>query len=110
IPIPRTAPSKSHPEGQPSFTAGSTGWMPKWREADGRPHWLAELIVREDKYHNAATKFIQGYIIDFAHRGRLHASINQLLGEDEDGAIKGTRTLRFSYSEPPLQQMTSRDE
>jgi DNA polymerase I-like protein with 3'-5' exonuclease and polymerase domains len=110
IPIPRTPPSKAHPEGQPSFTAGSTGWMPKWREADGSPHWLPQLIVQADKYHNAATKFIQGYIIDFAHRGRLHASINQLLGEDEDGAIKGTRTLRFSYSEPPLQQMTARDE
>lgn len=104
IEIPRTPPSDKYPEGQPSFTAGSTGWMPKVK------HWLPEMLVRADKYNNAAEKFIKGYIIDFAHRGRLHASINQLLGEDDSGAIKGTRTYRFSYSEPPLQQMTARDE
>lgn len=105
IEIPRTAPSKKHADGQASFTAGSTGWMPK------HPHWLPQLLVRADKYNNAATKFLQGYIIDFAHKGRLHASINQLLSEDEgEGGLRGTRTYRFSYSEPPLQQMTSRDE
>lgn len=104
IRIPRTPPSSKHPDGQPSFTAGSTGWMPK------NPHWLCQLIVAADKYHNAASKFLQGYIIDYAHKGRLHASINQLLGEDDLGGVKGTRTYRFSYSEPPLQQMTARDE
>jgi DNA polymerase I-like protein with 3'-5' exonuclease and polymerase domains len=104
IEIPRTAPSAKHPGGQPSFTAGSTGWMPKVK------HWLPQLLIQADKYNNAAEKFLKGYIIDFAHRGRLHASINQLLGEDDSGAIKGTRTFRFSYSEPPLQQMTARDE
>ena len=103
IEIPRTAPSKNFPDGQASFTAGSTGWMPK------NPHWLCQLIVKADKYNNAAQKFLQGYIIDYAHRGRLHASINQLLGEDDSGALQGTRTFRFSYSDPPLQQMTSRD-
>lgn len=110
IEIPRTPPSKKHPEGQLSFTAGSTGWMPKYRDPEtGRSHWLCDLIVKADKYHNAANKFLQGYIIDYAHRGRLHASVNQLLGEDEDGSLKGTRTYRFSYSDPPLQQMTARD-
>ncbi len=104
IRIPRTEPTEKHPDGQPSFTAGSTGWMPK------HPHWLPQLLVAADKYNNAAKKFLQGYIIDYAHKGRLHAGINQLLGEDDSGAIKGTRTYRFSYSDPPLQQMTSRDE
>ena len=103
IEIPRTPPSKNYPDGQASFTAGSTGWMPK------NPHWLCQLIVKADKYNNAAQKFLQGYIIDYTHKGRLHASVNQLLGENEDGSLQGTRTYRFSYSDPPLQQMTSRD-
>jgi DNA polymerase I-like protein with 3'-5' exonuclease and polymerase domains len=90
--------------GNASFTAGVTGWMHK------HPHWLPQQIVKADKYHNAASKFIQGYIIDYCHRGRIHPSINQFRSEDETtGARSGTRSHRFSYSDPPLQQMTSRD-
>jgi len=47
-------------------------------------------------------KFIRGFLLDYCHRGRLHAEINQL--RDDDG---GTRSHRFSYSDPPLQQMPS---
>jgi DNA polymerase I-like protein with 3'-5' exonuclease and polymerase domains len=90
--------------GNASFTAGVTGWMHK------HPHWLPQLIVKADKYNNAASKFIQGYIIDYCHRGRIHPSINQFRSEDEaTGTRQGTRSHRFSYSDPPLQQMTSRD-
>jgi DNA polymerase I-like protein with 3'-5' exonuclease and polymerase domains len=90
--------------GNASFTAGVTGWMHK------HPHWLPQLIVKADKYHNAASKFIQGYIIDYCHRGRIHPSINQFRSEDETtGTRQGTRSHRFSYSDPPLQQMPSRD-
>lgn len=99
IAFPRTAPSGRFPSGQPSFTAGSTGWMQK------HPHWLPQLIVRADKHNNVAVKFLQGFILDYAHRGRLHASINQYRGEDN----LGTRTFRFSYSDPALQQMPSPD-
>jgi DNA polymerase-1 len=69
-------------------------------------HWLPRLCVRAKGYHEAAEKFVQNYIIDFSHRGRLHASVNQF--KSEDGY--GTKTYRFSYSNPPLQQMPSRDE
>lgn len=85
--------------GRGSFTAGSTGWMHK------HPHWLPQLIVKADKYNNAASKFLQGSIIDYAHRGRIHASINQYRGEEG-----GTKTHRFSYSDPALQQMIGRDK
>lgn len=68
-------------------------------------HWLPPMLVRAKSYHEAGHKFIQGYILDFAHMGRIHASINQF--KSEDG---GTRTYRFSYSEPPLQQMPHRNE
>ncbi len=99
VAVPRTAPSKNFPHGQASFTAGSTGWMQK------HPHWLPRLIVRADKYNNAATKFLQGYILDYATNGRIHAEIHP--HRSDEG---GTRSLRFSYSHPPLQQMTARDE
>jgi DNA polymerase I-like protein with 3'-5' exonuclease and polymerase domains len=80
-----------------SFTAGTTGWMHK------HPHWLPQLIVKADKLNNCATKFIQKFILDFAHHGRIHAQINQFRGEEG-----GTRTFRFAYSAPALQQAPAR--
>jgi DNA polymerase I-like protein with 3'-5' exonuclease and polymerase domains len=75
----------------------------KWMKTSD--HWLPPAIVRAKSYREAADKFIQGYVVDFAHLGRLHASINQF--KSEDG---GTRTYRFSYADPPLQQMPHRNE
>ena len=40
-------------KGNPSFTAGPTGWM------DKHAHWLPQLIVKADKSHGAATKFLE---------------------------------------------------
>jgi DNA polymerase I-like protein with 3'-5' exonuclease and polymerase domains len=99
VAVPRTAATERFPAGQASFTAGSTGWMHKSK------HWLPRLVVRADKYNNAATKFLQGYILDYATRGRIHAEVHP--HRSDEG---GTRSLRFSYSHPPLQQMTARDE
>jgi DNA polymerase I-like protein with 3'-5' exonuclease and polymerase domains len=65
-------------------------------------HWLPQLIAEAKQCHEAADKFLQGFLLDFAHRGRIHASINQF--KNEDG---GTRTHRFSITDPPLQQMPS---
>lgn len=81
-----------------SFTTGKNGWM------TGHPHWLPRDIALARKYEEAAEKFIQGYILDFVHNGRLHANVNQFRSEDG-----GTRSHRFSYSDPPLQQMPERD-
>ena len=86
-------------KGNPSFAGGQTGWMSK------HPHWLPQLITKADKYNNAATKFLQNYILDHAVNGRIHAEIHPHRSEDS-----GTKSFRFSYSDPPLQQMTSRDE
>jgi DNA polymerase I-like protein with 3'-5' exonuclease and polymerase domains len=93
IAYPRTA------KGNPSFTAGTTGWMHK------HEHWLPRLIVKADKAHNAGTKFLETYILGHAVNGRVHAEIHP--HRSDDG---GTRSLRFSYSHPPLQQMTAHDE
>jgi hypothetical protein len=52
IKYPKTA------KGNPSFTAGNSGWMPR------HEHWRPRLIVRADKLNNAAVNFVQGYILN----------------------------------------------
>jgi DNA polymerase I-like protein with 3'-5' exonuclease and polymerase domains len=82
----------------------------KWmKEVD---HWLPRLLVRAKQRDEAAEKFIKGYLQGFSHKGRLHASVHQFKSEDyygEEGRAGGTRTYRFSYSDPPLQQIPHRD-
>jgi DNA polymerase I-like protein with 3'-5' exonuclease and polymerase domains len=84
--------------GRGSFTAGSTGWMHK------SPHWLPQLIVTADVANSAASKFLGTFVLDYAHSGRIHANINQFRSEEG-----GARSHRFSYSDPPLQQMPKRN-
>jgi DNA polymerase I-like protein with 3'-5' exonuclease and polymerase domains len=50
-------------------------------------------------------KFVGTYLLEFAHNGRVHASVNQWLYEEG-----GTRSHRLSYADPPLQQAPSRGE
>ena len=88
---------KQTPTGKPSFTAGNTGWLTR------HPHWLPALIVRAKKYHHAGAEFLQG-VIDHMVNGRVHAEIHP--HRSDDG---GTRTTRFSYSHPALQQTPKHD-
>ena len=69
------------------------------------PHWLPQLVAKAEQLTEAADKFVDGFILKYAHKGRLHAHINQYRGEEG-----GTRSYRFSYSDPPLQQMPARDK
>lgn len=73
------------------------------------PHWLPQLISKARDSERMAKVFLGDFIVGYSHRGRLHASIHQYLS-DEDEDRGGTRTSRFSYSDPPLQQMPARDE
>jgi DNA polymerase I-like protein with 3'-5' exonuclease and polymerase domains len=86
-------------KGNPSFTAGTTGWMHKHK------HWLPRLIATADKYNNAAVNFLETYILGHVVNGRVHAEIHP--HRSDEG---GTRSLRFSYSSPPLQLMPAHDE
>jgi DNA polymerase I-like protein with 3'-5' exonuclease and polymerase domains len=52
-----------------------------------------------------ADKFLIGYICEYAHKGRVYPTVNQFRSESG-----GARSHRFSYSDPPLQQMPSRDD
>lgn len=88
-------------KGQPSF---KKEWTRK------HPHWLPRLSDRAEALEMMASKFMQGFILDYSHadaggQSRLHATINQFLTEDG-----GTRSHRFSYADPALQQAPSRDE
>jgi DNA polymerase I-like protein with 3'-5' exonuclease and polymerase domains len=86
------------PKGNPSFAAGKSGWMAKHQ------HWLPQLIAAANKYDAAGSKFIEGHILKHIINGRIHAEIHPFRAEDG-----GTRSSRFSYSDPPLQQMPIRD-
>ena len=68
------------------------------------PHPLPRLIAEARKFHDAGHKFIENYVQSFLYNGRIHAEIHQL--RDDDG---GTRSHRFSYANPPLQQIPARD-
>jgi DNA polymerase I-like protein with 3'-5' exonuclease and polymerase domains len=72
-------------KGNPSFTAGTTGWMHKHK------HWLPRLIATADKYNNAAVNFLETYILGHVVNGRVHAEIHP--HRSDEG---GTRSLRFS--------------
>lgn len=97
IPIPTTD------KGNDSF---SNEWMSKF---EGHP--APKLCARALQFNDAADKFLGNYVLGFAHKGRIHAEIHSYRDKEEaDGPGGGTVTTRFSYSDPPLQQMPSRDE
>ena len=81
--------------GAPSFTK---------EFLSGHPHELPKLIVEVREFNKARTTFIDT-LIKHSHNGRIHADIHQLRS-DEGGTITG----RFSYSNPNLQQIPSRNE
>lgn len=68
-------------------------------------HWLPRLIAEATQCTKMAETFVGKFLLEFSHRGRVHASVNQWLYEDG-----GTRSHRLSYSNPPLQQAPSRPE
>ena len=68
-------------------------------------HWLPRLIATASKYDAAGNTFLEGHILEHLINGRIYAEIHPYRSEDG-----GARSSRFSYSDPPLQQMPSRDK
>lgn len=66
-------------------------------------HPVAKAVVRARELNKARTTFIDS-ILKHTVNGRIHADIHQLRSDDG-----GTVTGRFSYSNPNLQQIPSRD-
>ena len=81
-------------KGNPSFTKNFL---------ENHPHPIPKAIVQARMYNKARTTFLHT-IKKYQHKGRIHASINQL--RTDNG---GTVTGRFSYSNPNLQQVPSKD-
>jgi len=67
-------------------------------------HPIVKKIAEAREINKAHTTFIDT-IIKHVHRGRIHADINQLRGDNG-----GTITGRFSYSNPNLQQIPARNK
>ena len=67
-------------------------------------HPTVKKIAEAREINKAHTTFIDT-IIKHVHRGRIHADINQLRGDNG-----GTITGRFSYSNPNLQQIPARNK
>ena len=68
------------------------------------PHPLVKRIAQAREINKAHTTFIDT-ILKHNHKGRIHAEINQLRGDNG-----GTVTGRFSYSNPNLQQIPARNK
>ena len=82
-------------KGQPSFTKDFL----KTHE-----HPFAQAVVKARELNKAHSTFIDT-ILRHQNNGRIHPEMHQLRGDDG-----GTVTGRFSYSNPNLQQIPSRDE
>ena len=90
----------AHAEGQPVVRRQQdAGWM------SDHAHWLPRLITIANKYEPPASVFVEGYILGHVVNGRIHAEIHPFRAEDG-----GTRSSRFSYSDPPLQQIPKHDK
>ena len=68
------------------------------------PHPLVNKIAQAREINKAHTTFIDT-ILKHSQKGRIHAEINQLRGDNG-----GTVTGRFSYQNPNLQQIPARNK
>jgi len=68
-------------------------------------HVFFKLIVQARKLDRGGGVYVKGKILEHEHKGRIHPVLHSLRGSDY-----GTRSGRFSYSRPNLQQVPSRDE
>src|SRR5262249_13384394 len=86
-------------KGNPSFKRGKRGWM------QHSEHWLPPLIAAADQLDQYGDNFLQTQILGHIENGRVYGEIHPHRSD-----YGGTRSLRFSYSHPPLQQMPKHDE
>ena len=87
-------------KGNPSFKGGKLGWM-------AHASALVAAADRDRKQVRPRRQHISRRPHPGAPDRRAHLCVKSTRIRSEDG---GTRSFRFSYSNPPLQQMPSRDE
>lgn len=84
------------PKGQPSFKS-------EFLKAVDHP--ISELIQGIRKTNKLRSTFVESYILEKHVNGKVYTSFHPLRGEEG-----GTRSGRFSSSDPNLQNIPSRDE
>lgn len=92
---PRTAPTKRHPNGQPSF-------VKEFLEMHQHP--AAQLISSIRRWQKFLGTFVKGYLYNLNINGQIHCLFNQTRS-DEFGTVSG----RLSSSLPNLQNIPIRD-
>jgi len=95
IAYPRTEPTQSSANGNPSITGD-------WLKNHENP--ICEMLAEFRKTNKMRRDFIEGTIIKQNTNGRIYCQFHQLRADS-----KGTRSGRFSSSNPNLQQQPSRD-
>lgn len=90
----------------------SYNMTPKTKKPSFRAHWLeahtdpvAHQILQIRQLNKTRTTFVEGYVLEHNHQGRIHCQFNPL-PSDEGGAVSG----RFSSSDPNLQNLPARDK
>jgi DNA polymerase-1 len=91
---PTTAPSKTRPQGSPSFTSD---YLDR--------HDAGRKIIKLRKWENLKASFCVPLQERHLWKGRVHTSFNQLRGDDY-----GTVTGRLSSSDPNMQQVPVHDQ
>ncbi len=91
-----TKPSKSFPRGKPSFT----------KDFIATVNHPVGALIREIKTHQKLrSTFVESYILNSHVNGKVYGQFHPLRGESY-----GTRSGRYSSSNPNLQNIPSRDE
>lgn len=83
------------PKGAPSFTKDFLKTV---------THPVAKLIVEQRAISKTRSTFIESYLLDANVRGKVYGSFHPLRADES-----GTRSGRFSSSDPNLQNLPSRD-
>ncbi len=87
--------------GNPSFTAD-------WLRVQKHPAF--QKIGGARKLEKMRRDFVEGVVIADNVRGRIHAQFHQLRKSEGEDDAEGTRSGRFSSTNPNLQQIPKRDD
>jgi DNA polymerase I-like protein with 3'-5' exonuclease and polymerase domains len=93
---PRTKGTEKKPDGSPSFTKD-------WLALQTTP--LAALVTEVRKLEKLRRTFVESYVLDANVNGMVYGQFHLLRSDSS-----GTRSGRFSSSDPNLQNLPSRDE
>lgn len=87
----------------PKSASGAPSFRKNWLK--GQTHPIGQLINATREVYKLRSTFIESYILGGHVNGRVHCSFHNMRGDST-----GTRSGRFSSSDPNLQNVPSRSE